>query len=105
MKRILTCLIAAALAGCNTVVIPKVEHAVVCTPPAAMLETCAGPADIKQGITFGELIDVSGRDRDTLKQCALTHRRLSETVADCNKRLADYNASLDEFNKNYTGKR
>jgi hypothetical protein len=98
MKRISTCLALAVFSGCTTMVVPVVKEALKCDAPAGMLAACGEPVLIKQGITFGEMIDVSGRDRDTLRECALRQRSLADAVAACNDSIEKYNAEIREIN-------
>lgn len=95
MKRILTCLISAACFGCTTAV-PVVKKAPKCTVTQGQLTACGDLAVIKQGITFGEMIDLSRLDRDTLKQCALKQKELASIVTQCNALIDSYNAEIKE---------
>src|SRR4051812_19940773 len=97
MKRIVICLISAALGGCCTP-IPVVPQALTCVPTTDTLAPCGAAGDIKQGITFGELITVSGQDRDTLKNCAARQEDLVKAVATCNKMIEEHNAKVREIN-------
>ena len=98
MKRILLCLSSVAFSGCTTMAVPVVKEALKCEVPAGMLAACGDPAAIKQGITFGEMIDVSSRDRDSLNACALRHKSLADTIAGCNSSIEKYNAEIRELN-------
>lgn len=99
MKRILICLISAAFfGGCTTMAVPVVKEALKCEVPASMLAACDDAAAIKPGIAFGEMIDVSARDRDSLRACALRHKSLADAIADCNSRIDKYNADIREYN-------
>ena len=72
----------AALGGCATEG-PEVKGQ-TCEVPPALLAACGAPADIKVGVTFGEMIEVSRRDRETLRECAERHDALSHAIAACN---------------------
>jgi hypothetical protein len=98
MKRILLCLSSVAFSGCTTMVVPVVKEAQKCEMPAGMLAACGDLAAIKQGITFGEMIDVSSRDRDSLNACALRHKSLADAIAACNAGIEKYNAEIREMN-------
>jgi hypothetical protein len=99
MKRILLCLIsAAAFCGCTTTAVPVVKEALKCEVPASMLAACSDAAAVKSGISFGEMIDVSSRDRDSLRECALRHKSLADAITDCNSRIDKYNADIREYN-------
>jgi hypothetical protein len=98
MKPILICLSSLAVSGCMTTAVPVVREALKCEAPASMLAGCSDPVAIKQGITFGELVGVSGRDRDSLRDCALRQKTLAGAVADCNDRIEKYNAEIREIN-------
>ena len=90
---------AAALCGCTTTVaVPVVKEAQKCQPPANMLESCGDATAVKAGITFGEMIEVSSRDRDALRACALRHKRLVETITECNGSIDKYNAEIRQIN-------
>jgi len=97
MKRILVCLSSVAFSGCTTMAVPVVKEAQKCEAPAGVLAACGDPAAIRQGITFGEMIDVSGRDRDSLNACALRHKSLADAVAACNDNIEKYNAEIREM--------
>ncbi len=98
MKRILICLLSTAFSGCTTMAVPVVKEAQKCEASASMLATCGDPAAIKQGVTFGEMIDVSSRDRDSLGACVLRHKSLADVVAACNNSIEKYNAEIREMN-------
>jgi len=98
MSRILTCLLPIALCACTTAV-PVVEESLKCDLPASMLAPCAEPAAIKDGITFGELIDVSSRDRDGLRACALKQKSLADAAVTCTHSIEMYNEKIREINK------
>ena len=96
-KTIATCLALAALGGCATAV-PEVKDALTCDVPPALLAACDVPAGIKVGITYGELIEVSRRDREALRECALRHDALSHAIAACSDNIATYNAQIRAIN-------
>ncbi len=94
MKRILICLMAAAACGCAPMAVPVVKQSLTCDVDADLLKACGEAASIKEGITFGEMIAVSSRDRQTLKQCAQDHKALAAAVAKCKEGIDKYNASI-----------
>ena len=98
VKRITTCLAFVALSGCTTMAVPVVKEALKCNVPADMLAACGEPDLIKHGITFGEMIDVSGRDRDTLRKCVLRHKSLADAIAACNDSIEKHNADIRALN-------
>jgi hypothetical protein len=98
MKRMLACLAFAALCGCSTVSVPEVKEALKCDMSPALLAACGAPADIRQGITFGEMIEVSRRDRDALRECALRQQGLAHAVAACSDSIDKYNAQIRAIN-------
>ena len=98
MKRILICLSAAAFSGCTAMAVPVVKEALKCEVPASMLSVCGEPAAIKQGVTFGEMIDISGRDRDSLRACTLRHKSLADAIAACNDSIEKYNVEIRDLN-------
>jgi len=99
MNRVLIGLLLAALSGCATkVAVPVVKEAQKCEPSASMLAACGDVSAIKEGITFGEMIEVSSRDREALRACALRQKTLAQTIAECNSRIDKYNAEIKEIN-------
>jgi len=98
MRTILLCaLLCAALPACTTAV-PVVREAQKCAPSAAMLEACGQAAEIRAGITFGEMIEVSRGDREKLRACAPRQKTLAATIAECNSNIDKYNAEIREIN-------
>lgn len=98
MRKILMCaLLCAVLPACTTAV-PVVREAQKCAPSAVMLEACGEAAEVKAGITFGEMIEVSRGDREKLKACALRQKTLAATIAECNASIDKYNAEIREIN-------
>ncbi len=105
MKRILPCVFLIAFSGCATkVTVPLVKEAQRCAPDAGLMAPCDAPAPVNQGMTFGELVKVSSRDRETLRQCALRQRSLAEAIAGCNGKIDDYNREIREFNASHAAK-
>ncbi len=98
MKPILMCLSSLVFSGCMTTAVPVVSAAPQCEAPAGRLPECSDPVAIKQGITFGELIGVSARDRDSLRECALRHKSLAGVVAACKDGIEKFNAEIREIN-------
>jgi hypothetical protein len=100
MKRTLVCvLLSTVFSGCTTTIaVPVVKEALKCELPASMLAACGDPGVIQPGITFGQMIEVSGRDRDMLKACALGHKSLAEAIAACNDSIEKYNGEIRELN-------
>jgi hypothetical protein len=99
MKRISICLAVIALSGCtSTMVVPVVKEALQCSVPADMLAACGEPVPIKPGITFGEVIEVTSRDRDSLRGCALRHKSLADAITVCNDNIEKHNADIRELN-------
>src|SRR5258705_10306444 len=98
MKRIPICLISAAClsaaGGCTPMAVPVVKQSLSCDVAADLLQACAESAPIKDGVTFGEMIEVSRRDRQTLKQCAQSHKDLAGAVAKCKESIDKHNASI-----------
>jgi hypothetical protein len=99
MKQVLAALLAPLLCcGCPGIAVPVVKEALKCDVPADMLAACAEPVAVKPGVTFGEMIELSARDRDSFKACALRHKSLAETVVACNASIEKYNAEIREIN-------
>jgi len=97
MKRMLICLSVVACSGCAGTVVPVVTESLECDPPAAMLQTCDEPVPIKEGITYGEMIDVSRRDRESLMACARRQKSLADTAATCARGIKQYNEKIREI--------
>ena len=105
MKRNLLCVLLVALSGCaTTVAVPVVKEAQKCSPDASLLAACDAPGAVNPGITFGELIEISSRDRETLRQCALRQKSLADAIAGCNGAIDAYNKDIREFNANHAVK-
>jgi len=99
MKRISICLAFVALSGCtSTMVVPVVKEALKCNVSTEMLAACGEPVPIKPGITFGEVVEVTSRDRDTLRECALRHKSLADAMTVCNDNIEKHNADIRELN-------
>jgi hypothetical protein len=94
MKRILICLLSAASCGCAPMAVPVVKESLICNVPPELLQPCGEAAPVKEGITFGELVKLSGRDRQTLRQCAKDHQDLAGAVAKCKETIDRHNASI-----------
>lgn len=98
MKRIPICLLSAAClsaaSGCTPMAVPVVKQSLTCDVSAELLQACGDAAPIKDGITFGEMINVSSRDRLVLKQCAQSHKDLAGAVAKCKESIDKLNASI-----------
>jgi hypothetical protein len=105
MKRLLLVPLSIAFAGCTTTTaVPVVKEAQKCAPDASLLAACEEPAAVRHGITFGELIEISSRDRETLRQCALRQKSLAEAIAGCNGAIDAYNSDIREFNASHAAK-
>lgn len=80
--------------GCTPMAVPVVKQSLSCDVSAELLQGCSEAAPIKEGVTFGEMINVSSRDRATLKQCAQSHKDLAAAVARCKESVDRHNASI-----------
>jgi hypothetical protein len=98
MKSISIYVALVALSGCTTMAVPVVKEALECNIPAEMLAACGEPALIKEGITFGEMINVSALDRETLRKCAFSQRSLADAALQCKDSIDKYNAEIRERN-------
>jgi hypothetical protein len=96
MKRILVVLMSAAACGCAPMAVPVVKESLTCDVSSGLLQACGESASIKQGITFGEMIEVSRRDRQTLAECARNHKDLAAAVARCKETVDKHNAAIRE---------
>jgi len=75
-----------------------VKEALKCEAPAGILAACGGTTAINEGITFGELIEISCHDRDAMNECVLRHKSLAEAVTVCNENIKNYNAEIRKIN-------
>jgi hypothetical protein len=91
-------LLPAVCCACGTTAVPVVKEAIKCDASPALLAACGEPSAIKPGITFGELIEVSARDRESFRACALRQKSLADAVASCNASIEKYNAEIRELN-------
>ena len=98
MKGALLCLMTAVSCGCSSIAVPVVKEALTCEAPAGILADCIDTAAINKGISFGELIEITRRDRDALNECVLRHKSLVDVVTACNENIEDYNAEIREIN-------
>ncbi|MFW2373816.1 MAG: hypothetical protein ACN4GM_11900 [Gammaproteobacteria bacterium] len=98
MKGVLICLISALSCSCSPIAVPVVKEALKCEAPADLLAACGGSDLINEGITFGELIEISRRDRDALNECVLRHKSLADAVTACNENIENYNAEIRKIN-------
>jgi hypothetical protein len=99
MKRSLMCLISAAClsaasSGCTPMAVPVVKQSLTCDVSTELLQACGESVPIKEGVTFGEMINVSSHDRMILKQCAQSHKDLAGAVAKCKESIDKHNASI-----------
>lgn len=103
MQRLAICLALLASAGCATSV-PVVKEALKCEVPADMLAACGAPAAIKPGVTYGEMIEVTRQDRESLRACALRHKSLAEAITACNSGIDKFNAEIRDINARSSAK-
>jgi hypothetical protein len=94
--RIRSCLtlLPLAMIGCASPPIVVVPPAAGCPVPAALSQSCAEPRPLPSGTSYGGLLLDYRADRASLAACAATQRDLVRLLAECDARLADYNASL-----------
>jgi hypothetical protein len=76
--------------------VPVVKQSLTCDVPPNVLQACGDAAAVKQGITFGEMIEVSRRDRQTLDVCAQSHKDLAGAVAKCKESVDKHNERVKE---------
>lgn len=88
---------AAMTAGCSTPV-PVVGEAIRCEPPAEIARRCDLPASVREGITYGELMQLIQADRQALGSCANRHDALARTIATCNEQIDAHNQRLRGMN-------
>lgn len=87
----------APLAACTTTHVPVVPDAVQCEVPAALLQTCEAPVRLKDGTTYGELLQVHLADRQALVRCAADHDSLMKAVTLCRSEVERHNTRLKEL--------
>jgi hypothetical protein len=63
-----------------------------------VLDPCNQPIPIKEGATFGEIIDIVEQDRDNLRACALRQKSLAGAINTCNAAIDKYNQGINELN-------
>lgn len=85
------------LAACTTTHVPVVPDAVQCEVPAVLLQACDAPQRLKDGTTYGELLQVHLADRQALVRCAADHGSLMKAVAVCRSEVERHNARLQEL--------
>jgi hypothetical protein len=94
-----------ALFGCAAPLPPVVKESLKCEIPAAMLEHCAQPIKIQEGVTYKEIIEIMLQDRDNLRGCALRQENLAAATALCQAEVAKYNKDVEETNARNAGKK
>ena len=82
-----------AAAGCKTadVVVPPAPE---CTVPPALLQACATPAALEDGLTYGELMKRQRLDRENLARCASQMREVDAALQRCRGEIEQYNARI-----------
>lgn len=90
-------LLALALAGCTTPV-PVVSEAIRCEPASEIARRCDLPLAVREGITYGELVQLMQSDRQALGSCADRHEALAKAIAVCNEQIDSHNQRLRGMN-------
>ena len=100
IRRVLPLLsIPIALYGCATPLPPVVKESLKCEIPSSMLERCAPPTQIQEGVTYEQMIsDVGRQDRENLRICAQRHDSLAGVASICQAEIAKYNQEVREAN-------
>jgi hypothetical protein len=96
--RALLCIIGVGLCGCAAPLPPVVKESLKCEIPAAMLERCAEPTQIQEGVTFKEIIQIMLQDRDNLRNCAQRQESLAGAATLCQTEVAKYNQEVQQSN-------
>lgn len=86
------------LAACTTSV-PVVGEAIKCEPAEEIARRCELPAQVREGITYGELITLMQGDRQALGVCANRHDALTKAIAACNQQIELHNQRLRGMNE------
>jgi hypothetical protein len=82
------------MTGCASPPIVVTPPALGCPVPAVLAQACADPRPLPAGVRYGDLLLDYRVDRGSLEACAASQRDLVRLLAECDARLADYNASL-----------
>lgn len=85
------------LGGCTTYV-PVVPDALRCNTPDALLQSCDAPQQLRDGISYAELLTAYQADRQALQRCATRQEALRQAVQTCGQAIDAHNASLGKLN-------
>lgn len=95
LLRLSACAAALLLAACaHEVQVVVVDPAKPCEPSAALLQACAVPTPLAEGLSFRDLVVGYQADRQSLARCALQQADLAKAVAACNDEIAKHNERL-----------
>lgn len=90
--------VAVLLAACTTSV-PVVGEAIKCEPAEEIARRCELPVQVREGITYGELIKLMQDDRQALGVCANRHDALTKAITACNQQIELHNQRLRGMNE------
>ena len=90
--------LAVALAGCGTTVVPVVTKAEKCDVPPALRQDCDAPVLLATDITYGQLLDSYLGDRQRLRRCVEQRDALQAALDRCNGAIDAFNAKLEALN-------
>jgi len=92
---------AAILSGCCSLCDSKVaihmKQAPLCKPVDSLLKACDSPKEIKEGITYEDLIQLMADERSALSTCRDRQMLLANTIQVCNEEISKTNKRLQEI--------
>lgn len=91
------------LAGCASSV-PVVGEALKCEPAAEIARRCDLPREVREGITYGDLVKLMQEDRQALGVCANRHEALARSIAACNEQIEQHNQRVRGMNAANAGR-
>jgi hypothetical protein len=84
------------LSGCSTSH-SDIKECISCRAEVELLKSCDLPIEIKDGVTYLELIDLINNDRENLRKCGTSYNTLLEIYNTCNQKIDDYNKGIREI--------
>lgn len=101
---------AAGLAGllllqaCGT--LPIASKPVGCSVDDALLvQTCAAPRPVTDGITYGDVLAIARQDRKALLDCQTHLKTLQAMLTECRSTIKAYGSEIDRINAEMAAQR
>lgn len=91
------------LTACTSTV-PVVGEALKCEPAAEIARRCDLPREVREGITYGDLVKLMQEDRQALGVCANRHDALAKSIAACNEQIEQHNQRVRGMNAANAGR-